>query len=607
MDWVGLYPQNMTFLCLLAMKRNLNLVATAASLILLGLPGESYALQNYQDSRVGSGLLSVDKLGEAKAPPLIVKSERKLISELKPLTMPKLKQLSGRPVSDAIAQTDAAQGSPAGARLPDAGMPVNYGRKPGAPPIIRSSSRRLSQADGAGLIPPVVQANGSGVQHPSQPPIIKSTSRRLSQAGIISPVVQPDATAQSAQTAAYYPQGSATRTPLPPIESSVPSPAGSSSRAFPQSAGSSSRSFPQSAGSSSRSFPESGAQSVVVQSPVAGGSPEYFSAGPSISEQPVFDDGGCATCAPVVSNDGACASCGTGMTDGVCPTCGPGAGYANGPVIEDFCTYGLISAARCYFHAEALVFTRADGDIAGPTVGALNDFDTGGGLRLTFGNKSDSINGRELGVFLLSGIEEDLTIVNSPFLVEDLQQQNKESDLYTIEYNRVNYGWDVVKTFVGLKYIRFDDSYRILSTDAFPANNSFASLDSVNNLFGAHLGGELFYDIGFRWSGSVKGSWGLYANFNDFDSTNGVADGPLLSTESTQGTVSTAAELNFLAHYQIRTDMRFQIGYNLIFVGNVASVADNLVQQVPTLNAVEVTDSDDVFFHGLSFGLEFYR
>ena len=99
----------------------------------------------------------------------------------------------------------------------------------------------------------------------------------------------------------------------------------------------------------------------------------------------------------------------------------------------------------------------------------------------------------------------------------------------------------------------------------------------------------------------------MYANFNDFDSTNGVANGPLLSNESTQGTVSTAAELNFLAHYQIRTDMRFQIGYNLIFVGNVASVADNLVQQVPTLNAVEVTDSDDVLFHGLSFGLEFYR
>ena len=616
MDWVGLSPQNMTFLCLPAMKRNLNLIATAASLILLGLPSESRALQHYQDSPVGSGLLSADsKIGEAKAPPLIVKSERKLISELKPLTMPKLKQLPipGRPASDAIVQVDtASQGSSAKSRLPDAGMPANYGGEPGAPPIIRSSSRRLTQAQGVGFTSPVGQANGSVVQYQPHPPVIKSTSRRLSQAGgvgIIPPVVPQEVSELPTQAVAYYPQGSGTRAPLPPIESSVPLPAGSGPRTFPQPAGSASRTFQEPAGSASRTFQEpagSGSRSVLEQSPNSG-SPEFFDAGSNFGEQPVFEDPGCATCGPIVGSDGACASCGTGMTDGVCPNCGPGAGFSNGPVIEDFGTFGSVSAARCYLHAEALVFTRGDGDIAGPTVGALNDFDFGGGLRLNFGRKSDSINGRELGIFLLSDVDEDLTLVNSPFLVEDVQQQNKESDLYSIELNRTNFGWDVVKTFVGLKFIRFDDSYRIISTDAIAANNSFTSLDSVNNLFGGHLGGELFYDLGFRWSGSVKGSWGLYANFSDFDSTNGLATGPLLSTESNQFSISTAAELNFLAHYQIRTDMRFQVGYNLIFVGNVASVADNLVQQVPTLNAVEVTDSDDVFFHGFSFGLEFYR
>ena len=586
------------------MKRNLNLIATAASLILLGLPNESRALQHNQDSFVGAGLLSADnKIGEATAPPLIVKSERKLISELKPLTMPKLKQLPipGRPASDAIVQVDAAsQGSSARSRLPDAGMPANYGGEPGAPPIIRSSSRRLVQADGVGFTSPVGQANGSLVQHQSHPPVIKSTSRRLSQAGvgIIPPVVPQEVSELPAQAVAYYPQGSGTRAPLPPIESSVPLPAGSGPRTFPQSAGSSSRTFQEPAGSGSRS--------VLEQSP-NGSSPEFFDAGPNFGEQPVFEDQGCATCGPIVGSDGACASCGTGMTDGVCPNCGPGAGFTNGPVIEDFGTFGSVSAARCYLHAEALVFTRGDGDIAGPTVGALNDFDFGGGLRLNFGRKSDSINGREIGVFLLSGVDEDLTLVNSPFLVEDVQSQSKESDLYSVEFNRTSFGWDVVKTFVGLKFIRFDDSYRILSTDAIAANNSFTSLDSVNNLFGGHLGGELFYDLGFRWSGSVKGSWGLYANLSDFDSTNGLATGPLLTSESNQFSISSAAELSFLAHYQIRTDMRFQVGYNLIFVGNVASVADNLVQQVPTLNGVEVTDSDDVFFHGLSFGFEFYR
>ncbi len=578
MDWVGLYPQNMTFLCLLTMKRNLNLIAAAASLIFLGLSGESHALQNNHDSLVGSGLLSADKIRESKAPPLIVKSERKLISELKPLTMPKLKRLPipRRQASDAFAQVDdISQKSPAEARLPDAGMPVGDERAQGAPPIIRSS-RRSSQAERA-------------VQQRAMPPIVKSASRPLTQAdgvGLIPPAVQPNLTVPSVQPVAYYPQGSGTRTPLPSIEPSV---------------------APLPVENSVPTYAGSGPQSVVVESPVTDGSPEYFSAGPAIGEQPVFDEGGCSTCAPFVSNEGACASCGTGMTDGVCPTCGPGAGYSNGPVIEDFGTFGLISAARCYCHAEALVFTRGDGDIVGQSIASLNEFDSGGGLRLTFGRKSDSINGRELGVFLLSDVEQDSRLVNSPFLTEDFQEQSKSSKLYSLEYNRVNFGWDVVKTFAGLKFIRFDDSYRILSLDSNPANDNFASLDAVNNLFGAHLGGELFYDIGYRWSGSVKGSWGVYANFSDFDSTNGRSTGSLFSRESNQGTISTAAELNFLAHYQIRTDIRFQVGYNLIFLGNVASVSDNLVQQFPTLNALEVTDSDDVLFHGLSFGLEFYR
>jgi len=307
------------------MKRNLNLIATAASLILLGLPSESRALQHYQDSPVGSGLLSGDnKVGEAKAPPLIVKSERKLISELKPLTMPKLKQLPipGRAASNAIAQVDAAsQGSSAKSRLPDAGMPANYGGEPGAPPIIRSSSRRLTQAQGVGFTSPVGQANGSVVQYQSHPPVIKSTSRRLSQAGgvgIIPPVVPQEVSELPAQAVAYYPQGSGTRAPLPPIEPSAPLPAGSGPRTFPQSTGSASRTLPpQPAGSGSRTFQEpagSGSRSVVEQSPNSGGSPEFFNAGSNFGEQPVFEDPGCATCAPVVSNDGACATCGTGMT-----------------------------------------------------------------------------------------------------------------------------------------------------------------------------------------------------------------------------------------------------------------------------------------------------
>jgi hypothetical protein len=385
--------------------------------------------------------------------------------------------------------------------------------------------------------------------------------------------------------------------------------------------------FPQQ--SSPRTFPEAVPQSVVVQSPESGVTPDYFSAGPGITEQPVFDDGNCATCAPVVSNEGACANCGNGMTDGVCSTCGPGAGYANGPAIEDFGTFGSVSASRCYMHAEALIMTREDGDLFGTSIAPLTDFDYSTGMRFTFGRKSDSIFGRELGIMVLTDVSQDVTTRDNQFLTADFQSQNKESDIYSIEYNRVNWGWDLVKTFVGFKFIRFDDSYRIASStsargprdeqrDVFgnvivpasgaqSASSGFFSMDTANSLFGAHLGGELFYDVGYRWSTSVAGKWGAFLNVNDFDTITTGSDGSPFATENDGVTLSTSAELNILAHYQINTMLRFKGGYNLLYVGNVATVSDNFAQRVPTLNGIDTSDSDDVFFHGFSFGLEFYR
>ena len=570
------------------MKRNLNLIATAASLILLGLSGESYALQDYQDSLVGSGLLSTDNIVEAKAAPVIVKSQRKLISELKPLTMPKLKQLPipGRPAFETTVQEEVASyGSPSESRLPDAGIPANDGDNSRVPPIIRSTSRQISQAEDVGIIPPVVQASDVRAQYQSQPPIIQPGSRRLTQAegvGIIPPVVQQDDASQSVQAVAYSPQGSSSRVPQGSA-TRAPLPQGSATRApLPQ--GSATRApVPTPAGSSSRS---SNVQSVVEQPSATDGSPTYFSAGPAIAEQPVLDDRGS----------------------------GPEVDYSNGPVIEDFGTFGLVSAARSYVHAEALVFTRGDGDISSPNIAALNDFGFGGGLRLTFGRKSESINGTELSILALTDIDEEASITSSPEfgVFEDTQDQSKESDLYSVEYNRVSYGWDVVKTFVGVRYIRFDDSYQLDQVSSTSAFDNFTSLDATNNLFGAHVGGELFYDIGYRWSGSIRGKYGVFLNIYDFDSTNGpspngpFSDSPTFSNESNDVTVATAAELNFLAHYQIRTNLRFQAGYNLIFVGNVAGVAEN-VGIGPSLNGPDVSDGDDVFFHGLSFGLEFYR
>ncbi len=601
------------------MKRNLNLIATAASLLLLGMPGESHALQNPQGSLVGSGIISAGSIEEASVPPSVVKSERKLISELKPLTMPKLKQLPTpvRPTSDGAVKLDtSSRRSPvidkSVARLPGSGMPTES-PKSGVPPIIKPSARRLGQAGGARFIPPVVKGNRSREMNQTAselPPIVKTANSSASMSALQFPPVR---------TASYSAQGSSTRTPLPPVEQSMaPLPAGKT----------------MSAGESSSAPQDMGSVSVVEQPMTSDVSGDYFSARPMVGEvimgeQFVGGDAGCATCAPVVGAEGACATCGTGMTDGVCSTCGPGAGYSNGPAIQDFGTFGSVSASRRYFHAESLIMTRADGDLFGTNIAPLTDFDYAPGMRLTFGKKSDSIFGRELGIMALADVSEDVTTRNNQFLSVDFQSQNKESDIYSIEYNRVNWGWDLVKTFVGFKFLRFDDSYRIATAsgargpqpeqrDVFDnvivpaqagrsADSGFFSMDASNSLFGVQVGGELFYDIGYRWSTSVGGKWGAFLNLNDFDTVTIGNSGTPFETENDGSTISTAAELNILAHYQIRTNLRFKGGYNLLYVGNVATVSDNFAQRVPTINGINTGDSDDVFFHGFSLGLEFYR
>ena len=350
-----------------------------------------------------------------------------------------------------------------------------------------------------------------------------------------------------------------------------------------------------------------------------------------LSDQDYFDQGG-----NNFNQNGSCDTCGNDLVDGACSTCGPGAGYTDGPVIRDYGTFGSVSAANRYLYLDALIWTRADGDIANSNFGTLNDFDFTGGLRVTYGTRDDSIFGREITFMGLPGVDQEISrsdaagqltppgFITLPisfapsdaFLNATSQTQSKESDLYSIEFNRVNWGWDLIKSFTGFRFLRFDDSYSVTSSNdlanfdpltgtATGANGDF-TLDAANTLLGGQIGGELFYDIGYRWSASGFGKFGLFANFNDFD-TNYNNDEFNVSTEDDSVTLSTVAELGILAHYQIRTNLRFRAGYNLLFVGNVSTVADNITQSASQFIGAEITDSDDVLFHGFNFGLEFYR
>ena len=245
---------------------------------------------------------------------------------------------------------------------------------------------------------------------------------------------------------------------------------------------------------------------------------------------------------------------------------------------------------------------------------------------MTFGAKSDSLRGREVTYFGIAPVEETVVRTDglgqitsglvtgggftpatiSAFQNVTSQTDFKDSQIHSLEFNRVTWGWDILKSFAGIRYVHFADLYQQTNVNGF-GETGFFELSAINNLIGPHIGGEIFYDVGYRLSYSLASEFGLYANFNEVDTvlTNNATT--FIDADDPGGSISTTLELKFLAHYQLSQTARFRFGYNLLYLGEVATVSDNFNPLLTPLTATSNSDSDDAFFHGVSFGLEIFR
>jgi hypothetical protein len=69
-----------------------------------------------------------------------------------------------------------------------------------------------------------------------------------------------------------------------------------------------------------------------------------------------------------------------------------------------------------------------------------------------------------------------------------------------------------------------------------------------------------------------------------------------------------------MAKYRLTQRAQFRAGYNILWLGEMGTVSDNLANRTnqlgisltPSIGA-GTSDSDDMFFHGFSFGFELYR
>lgn len=306
-------------------------------------------------------------------------------------------------------------------------------------------------------------------------------------------------------------------------------------------------------------------------------------------------------------------------------------GYHEGPGFgPSINCCGFISDSCAYLISEALYWQRDDGEIVGGNFFRIDDFDYELGGRFTYGRRWCEMEGLEFSyfgfdAFLANTIQRDppgrlrgqlfgtTTGFNSDAFFSSFRnvqylEQTQKTKLHSLEANRVWFGWDVAKFFYGVRYIKFDDDFRLISQNfANPPQFGQYEIDIDNNLFGLHIGGELFYDVGYRLSFSFKAKLGAYLNFVDGDTlfiNNGTVN---LANGDEDVTDSYTYELGINAHYQLMPRLRIVGGYELFGLEDVATTERNFDTIITPLAGTFYRDDDDAIFHGFNVGIEIYR
>ncbi len=320
-----------------------------------------------------------------------------------------------------------------------------------------------------------------------------------------------------------------------------------------------------------------------------------------------------------------------------CASCGNSNCYDPNTVQAQNGCCGSVANAGYYLFAEAIFWTRADGEVQLSNFFGLSDFNFVGGGRFTLGFRDNATEGRELTYFGTGDLDEAETVNNAAGALQPLfdidpsltiptgfinavtHTQTKETQLHSLEYNRIRWGWDLLKTFIGLRYIYFDDSYSFFGTN-LAGTNALFTMDSVNNLFGAHTGFELFYDVGYRTSASFTGKFGGYVNSANYDTNLFNFGTQILNQEEDDASIASTMEFNFMSHFQVSPRSRFRLGYDIFLGWGLFTVQNNIprdtfargfstgdVDLSPFTGTNLNTNNEPVFFHGPSVGFEIFR
>ncbi len=317
------------------------------------------------------------------------------------------------------------------------------------------------------------------------------------------------------------------------------------------------------------------------------------------------------------------------------PGCACGSCQATSGCVSPRCQYdvtsvsnafnccGYVAGARQYFIGEGLYWFTETDSVVGSTFFSTGDQDGAAGGRITFGQK-EGVKGREFvytgfAAFVASdtrttpfiGMSANFStaifpfVLTAPFINAGIQTQRLKSRFHSVEFNRTWWGWDVVKSHIGLRYMYYSEDYQLLSINGF-GTGSF-NLLAENHFIGPEIGIDFFYDVGrrtaFTFSSSIGGGINLHrSGFDTF--TNGLQ---FVDVQSSSADFQWNFQLAISAHWKLGPRSRLVAGYDILALFETATANQNFPAILSPIAGANSRADEEVFLHGVSFGIEIYR
>ena len=189
----------------------------------------------------------------------------------------------------------------------------------------------------------------------------------------------------------------------------------------------------------------------------------------------------------------------------------------------------------------------------------------------------------------------------SEFNDATLHRQALRSRLNSFEVNRRWFGWDVISTLVGVRYLNVDDDLVFNSTGAGGAG--LLAIETNNHMAGPQIGMELMFPLGnFMTTSTIKGA----AMLNGHDANILLVNAGVTEIAAGKDDLDFASvvELGYLVSYAITPQVKLRGGYEFWWLYNHAIASAQITGPLTPNTGRGIRNKENVYYHGATAGVE---